>query len=414
MKTSLSRGTGAALVAAVFAGGCGAGTDEPAREDRQVTQRSTELAPAIDGCNAFAWSLYDQLRVEPGNRFFSPFSVYAALSMTAAGARGSTATQLSALLGISANDAQHHSAFGALLRDLGGEHQGRGYQLHIANRLYARLGVTVEPEYADLLANDYAAPLEQLDFAGDADGARDTINAWVATQTRDRIQELLPVGSVDASTAIVLANAIYFKAKWAEQFDPGYTVDGAFTRADGTEVTVPMMSAMVDVRLSQDFTRADAPTLLELDYEDHEVSFVVVLPPTYDGLPVVEATLVSGGYDDLLAAAQETELVVELPRFELRYQSSLVDPLRALGATDLFCSGAADFSGIAPGLCVSDVLHQAFVTVDEEGTEAAAATAVVMDDSAPMAVSIDRPFVFAIRDRLTGTILFLGRVEDPS
>jgi len=240
------------------------------------------------------------------------------------------------------------------------------------------------------------------------------INEWVAEQTEDKIDELLVPGTITSDTAVVLANAIYFRALWAEQFDPVDTRDAQFTLADGTQVTVPMMSAEVEARTAVDYSGEGAPSVLELDYEDHEVSLVVLLPASHDGLDALEQTLVAGGYDDLLASAQPGEIRVELPSFEFRDKFSAVPALQTLGAPAMFCDGPADFSGIAPNLCVSDVIHEAYVKVDEEGTEAAAATAVIMQDSASAGFTVDRPFVFAIRDQLTGTILFLGRVEDPS
>jgi len=388
---------------------------QPMRVERQVTERTAELAPVVDGNNAFAWSLYDVLRAEPGNRFFSPFSLYTALSMTYAGARGETATQMREALHIGDDDAQHHAGLGALLRDLSGEKEGRAYQLRIANRIFGQLGLAIEPAFLDLVATEYAAPMEQLDFGGDPEGSRSTINEWVAEQTEDRIEELLRPGDITTDTAVVLANAIYFWALWAEQFDPADTRDAPFTLADGSQVTVPMMSAEVEARAAVRYPGDGTPSVLELDYEDHEVSFVVLLPATADGLDALEQTLVAGGYDDLLASARPQEIQVGLPSFEFRDRFSAVTALRTLGAPAMFCDAPADFSGIASSLCVSDVVHEAYVKVDEEGTEAAAATAVVVTvQAASPAFIANHPFVFAIRDQLTGTILFLGRVEDPS
>jgi len=413
---------GSILLATIALAGCacsdsgGEGEDEqPARVERQITARTAQLAPAVDGNNAFAWSLYDVLRAEPGNRFLSPFSLYAALSMAYAGARGETATEMRAVLHIGDDDVQHHAGLGALLRDLSGEKEGRAYQLRIANRIFAQIGFSIEPAFLDLVTTEYAAPSEQLDFAGDPEGSRTAINEWVAEQTEDKIDQLLDPDTITSDTAVVLANAIYFWALWAEQFDPADTWDAPFTLADGSQVAVPMMSAEVEARAAVGYPGDGTPSVLELDYEDHEVSFVVLLPATADGLDALEQTLVAGGYDDLLATAQPGEFQVELPSFEFRDRLSAVAALRTLGAPAMFCDAAADFSGIAPDLCVSDVVHEAYVKVDESGTEAAAATAVVTRlQSASPAFIADRPFVFAVRDQLTGTILFLGRVEDPT
>ena len=314
---------GSLLLATVALAACGssdsgdeAEEEQEARVERQVTERTAELAAVVDGNNAFAWSLYDVLRAEPGNRFFSPFSLYSALSMTYAGARGETAIQMREVLHIGSDDAQHHAGLGALLRDLSGEKEGRAYQLSIANRIFGQVGLEIEPAFLGLVETNYEAPLEQLDFAGAPEASRSAINDWVAEQTEDKIDELLEQGTITTDTAVVLANAIYFWALWAEQFDPADTRDAPFTLADGSQVTVPMMSAEVDARAALGYPDDGSPSVLELDYEDHEVSFVVLLPASSDGLDALEQTLVAGGYDDLLASAQPREIQVELPSFE--------------------------------------------------------------------------------------------------
>lgn len=379
------------------------------RVEREVNQLTAELEPVVEGNTTFAWDLYDELRGEPGNVFVSPFSISAALSMTYAGAREQTAVQMSDVLHIEGEGDAHHGAFGALVRDLSGDKPGRAYQLYIANRLFGRDDKEIGAEFLSLLEADYEAGLERLPFSSDPDGSRQRINDWVSEQTREKIAELLPPGSISPSTALVITNAIYFKAFWATQFDPADTRDGLFTRANGEQVTVPMMSAEIDCSM----VRGQDWSLLELDYEDHEVSMVIVMPEGDRTLEELEAMLVNDGLNDLLASSGEREIQVRMPSFEFRYSFSVRDALVALGMTDAF-DFSADFGGIAEDVFIDDVLHEAYVRVDEEGTEAAAATAVVMrDTAAPQSFDVDRAFVFAIRDKLTGSLLFIGRVDDP-
>lgn len=380
------------------------------RTPREVQEVTADLAPVVEGNSEFAWDLYDELRAEEGNLFLSPFSISAALSMTEVGAREQTAAEMQTVLHIDGENAERHRAFGALIRDLSGDKPGRGYQLYIANRLFARDDKEIGTEFLTILDEEYGAGLERLPFGSDPEGSRAHINEWVAEQTRDKIVDLLPSGSITPSTALVITNAIYFKAFWAEQFDRSDTRDGPFTRMNGEQVTVPMMSAELDCSSAH----GEGWSLLELDYEDHEVSMVIVLPEGETTLADVEAMLIDDGLDAMLATSHEQELEVRMPRFEFRYSFSVADMLMALGMIDAFDPIAADFAGIADDVFISDVLHEAYVRVDEEGTEAAAATAVVMEDSAAMPFNVDRAFVFAIRDKLTGSLLFLGRVDDPT
>jgi serpin B len=380
------------------------------RVERDVQALTGDLAPVVEGSSQLAWDLYSEVRTEEGNLFLSPFSISAALSMTSVGARENTADEMSAVLHFDVEDRARHQAFGALIRDLSGDKPGRGYQLYIANRLFARDDKEIGEEFLAILDEEYGAGLERLAFGSDPNGSRQYINEWVAEQTREKIVELIPSGSITPDTALVITNAIYFKAFWAEQFDPSDTHDGLFTRMDGSQVTVPMMSAEIDCNTS----RGEGWSLLELDYEDHEVSMVIILPEGDSTLEDVEAQLAADGLSSMLASIYEQELQVRMPRFEFRYAFSVADALTNLGMVDAFNPAAADFGGIAGDVFINDVIHEAYVRVDEEGTEAAAATAVVMLDSASMPFDVDRAFLFVIRDKLTGSLLFLGRVDDPT
>jgi len=389
---------------------CGSAPAEQ-RDPRKITALSPELAAVVQGNNAFAWSLYDQLRREDGNLFVSPFSISAAFGMTYAGARGQTAAEMKKALHIELDDAAYHSSFGALLQDLAGPHRGRGYQLDVANRLFGQQGFDFNSELLQLTADDYDAPLQKMDFKGDPDGSRQTINGWVEEQTQNRIQDLLQPGTITSGTRLVLANAIYFKARWAARFDPNDTHSTDFTRTDGATVKALMMNNFGTYAL---LTNTDV-SVIELPYQDNELSMVVILPAATDGLPALEASLTAQKVKTWIGSLSEAdEVSVGLPRFTMTHRVPLKQTLMDMGMKLAF-SDQADLSGIAPGLMLTDAVHKAFVKVDEEGTEAAAATAAIagLTSAGPMFYA-DHPFLFLIRDRLTGSILFMGRVENPT
>lgn len=390
---------------------CGSTAPAEKRDPRAITQLTPSLSAVVHGNNAFAWSLYAELDQGQDNLFLSPFSISAALGMTYAGARGQTADEMKNVLHIELDDAAYHASFGALLGDLAGPHRGRGYQLDIANRLFGQQGFDFNSDFLQLTSDDYGAPLQQLDFKRDPDGSRQTINGWVEDQTQNRIKDLLGPGTITVDTRLVLANAIYFKARWASRFDPKDTRDADFTRADGSTSKVPMMGNFGTYGL---YTDSDV-SVIELPYQDNELSMVVILPAAKDGLPALEAALTGDKVDSWIQSLSEAhEVSVGLPRFTMTHSVPLKQTLIDMGMTLAF-SDQADLSGIAPGLMLTDAVHKAFVLVDEEGTEAAAATAVVAGTtSAGPAFYADHPFVFLIRDKLTGSILFMGRVEDPT
>jgi serpin B len=254
-----------------------------------------------------------------------------------------------------------------------------------------------------------------VDFKTAAEAARQAINAWVAGETNDRITELLPEGAVDDMSRLVLTNAVYFDATWAQPFDPSATSDAVFTLPDGTEVTVPTMHGLVAAR----YARGDGWQALDLGYTGGEMSMLLILPDA-GRFEEVEGSLPAGLIDEVVASLADTEAQVSLPRFEIRTQADLNEALGALGIVDAFDPARADFTGISTeeALYISGVLHEAFIAVDEAGTEAAAATAVIIGTTSMpveiVEIDFDRPFLFALRDRETGTALFLGRVLDPS
>ena len=370
------------LALSIFAG-CSSDseqTPETVRQPRQVAALTTDLTNVVEGNTAFAWSMYEQLHGQSGNLFFSPFSISAALGMTYAGAAGNTADQMAQTLHI-ADPSTFHASFGSLIRDLDGD-KGRGYGLFIANRLFGQDGFTFESPFLDVTSQHYGAELELLDFASNPESSRQRINGWVAEKTRDKIPELLAPGIIDSLTRLVLANAIYFKADWAERFEEGDTQDRPFTLRDGTQIQVPTMSKEQKCHsyFSTDMTAA------ELDYQDNEVAMFIAIPSGDNTIEELEATLIRDGIEEITSNMDGGEHLVQLPKFEFRNKNDLREPLEQLGMTDAFEVGKADLSNMAPGeageaLYLQAVVHEAYVKVDEQGTEAAAATAVVTGEA---------------------------------
>jgi serpin B len=412
-----------AVALAIFAVGCRTSPPNgmnPNRVARVVTSPGGDTGVVVSGHNAFSWDLYGHLAADAGdgNVFFSPFSVTAALGMTEAGANGTTEAEMQSVLHLSGDEATWHHALGALTRDLNGDFD-RGYTLNIANKLFGQDGYPWNADFLAVCADDYGAPLDPWDFVADPEGGRTAVNDWVEDSTEDRIKDLLPEGSVTSDTRLVLADAIYFKADWARAFDPEDTRKQDFHRLDGSDVSVPMMTMNLeeieDNHVESGYT--DDVTILKLPYQDDEVSMIVVIPHETDGLPDIEAKLDADTWAGWLDALGPSEVSIGLPKLEMEYSTDLVPVLADLGMPSAF-GGDADFTGIANSeehLYISGVFHKAFVKIDESGTEAAAATGVVVTtDSASEPIYADHPFLFVIEDDLTGAILFVGRVTDPS
>jgi serpin B len=363
-----------------------------------------------DGSNRFALDLYGKLREKPGNLFFSPYSIHAALAMTADGANGTTRDQMVKVLHLPA-DREKALAAGDLGRFYAAG--GRDYELSVANALWGQKGFRWRPEFLARQNERFGAGFNEADFARDPEAERVRINGWVEDKTRDKIKELLQPGIITSQTTMVLTNAIYFKGQWAEQFDKRKTRDGEFRLADGKTVSVPLMHHSGTYRHG-DF---DGTQVLEMPYKGGDLSMVVILPEKPDGLSALEKQLTADQLTTWIAGLHSVQhFDVTLPRFKMTWGSELLnDQLRTLGMTEAF-GGGADFTGMAgasPG-SITAVVHKAFVDVNEEGTEAAAATAVAIGRSAPRGFRADRPFLFLIRDAKHGTILFLGRLTDPS
>lgn len=381
---------------------------------------ASDLADVVDGNSDFAFNLYQVLREEQGNLFYSPHSISLALAMTYAGARGETEQQMADTLHFTLPQSHLHPAFNALDLDLEMARRGegaqgkddKGFRLNIVNAIWGQKNYHFLPEFLDVLALNYGAGLRVLDFASAPEETRVVINEWVSGQTEGRIEDLIPQGVIDAMTRLVLTNAIYFNAAWAKPFEEDLTKGGPFHLLDGGQVTVPMM------RQTESFPYAEGGgyQAVELPYDGGELSMVILLP-TAGQFEAFEEALDAGRVDTIVKDLAHRRVALTMPKFEFESGSSLAKTLAAMGMPAAF-SGDADFSGMTGSrdLFIADMIHQAFVSVDEAGTEAAAATAVVLVEGLPeepVEVTIDRPFVFLIRDIQTGAILFVGRVVDP-
>jgi serpin B len=410
--------TAATLLAIAVTGWAQEKQESEAKQEAEPRQKAeppqdADQAALVAGNTRFALELYDQLRKEDGNLFFSPFSLSTALAMTYAGARGDTAAEMARVLHFDLTPERLHPAFARLQRQLDvSEGEDAGYRLYVANALWPQEGYAFLPEFLTLCQTYYRAGLQAVDFVGATEKARQTINRWVEQRTEDKIKELLKPGVVTPLTMLVLTNAIYFKGDWAAQFDKAETRDAPFTLLDRKQVSVPLMNQSGEFRYAED---ADIQ-VVELPYAGEALSMVVLLPRQADGLPALEKSLNARKLADWLSKLRPRTVRVALPRFKMTSDFQLNDVLQALGMRDAF-TGAADFSGMTGSreLFIGAVIHQAFVDVNEEGTEAAAATAVVMlKGSLPPAFRADHPFLFLIRDMRSGSILFLGRVMNPT
>jgi len=367
------------------------------------------------GATAFALDLYQQLRHNDGNLFFSPYSISTALAMTYAGARGDTATQIAQTLHFPLEDERLHEAFAAHERLLHAVQEKGDVLLSVANALWPAVGYAFLSTYLDLVKQFYGASITPLDFVRDPEAARVQINGWVKDETQGKIKDLIPSGLLDELTKLVLTNAIYFKGNWASQFDGKKTKDAPFWLTAKRAVDAPMMAQ----KRSFGYRAIDGLQVLELPYVGDDLSMILLLPRAIDGLPALEDALSAKNLARWTNRLRPQEVEVFLPRFKATSTFSLGGVLAKMGMRDAF--GDADFSGMTGkrDLFISEVLHKAFVDVNEEGTEAAAATAVIMTksmafDMGPTIFKADHPFIFLILDKYSGGILFLGRVVDPT
>ncbi len=382
----------------------------------------SDLEKLADGNTQFAFDIYGQLQSQPGNLFYSPYSISSALAMTYAGAEGSTAEEMASVLRFMLGQGNLHPAFNALGQKLDSlaeleipQDQGDPFQLNISNAIWGQQDFHFEEDFLDTLAENYGAGLRLLDYISQPEESRLAINQWVSDETKEKIQDLIPQGKITPDTRLVVSNAIYFKATWLEPFTKNLTEKGIFYGLDGEEIIAQMMKTGKDASFR--YLKEDGYQAVELPYIGNQVSMLVIVPDQgkfekfEDQFSIEELNLILDGLS-------YSPVELTFPKFEFETEISLASTLSIMGMPTAV-SDAADFSGMtgSKDLFISGVFHKAFVSVDEEGTEAAAATAVEMSltsmPESPIELAVDRPFLFLIREHDTGTILFMGRVVNP-
>jgi serine protease inhibitor len=382
------------------------------------TVNTADVDTVASDNNDFATDLYAQLAPSnEGNLFFSPYSITTVLAMTYNGARGQTATQMSQVLHFTLGNKQQDAGLAALSGELDNSskvHGARVYDLALANSLWVQIGFPFKNTFIQTVQRYFGAEIQRANFAKNADQAVEKIDNWVAEKTGDLIQDLIPQGGLPANTRLVLVNAIYFQGKWASAFDPSQTTDQPFHVDAQNDDTVAMMNQTEAIP----YLENDQLQMAELPYVGDKLSMVVLLPAAVDGLADLEANLTADQLNKWIGQMSSTAMGVSLPKFQMTSQFELSDALSTMGMPAAF-SSKADFSGMSNtgGLQIGSVIHKAFVDVSETGTKAAAATEVgvgILARTASPAFVADHPFIFVIRDRTSGAILFMGRVTDPS
>ena len=381
-----------------------------------LTRESSDLKATVDGNTKFALNLYQKLKDTQGNLFLSPYSISTALAMTYAGARDNTAKQMAKTLHFSLDQEELHPAFAKLRATLNAIEQKGKVKLHTANSLWPQIGYPFLNEYLGLTERHYGVTITPVDYRAAREAARRMINTWVEDKTENKIKDIIQPGVLDALTRLVLVNAIYFKGKWGSQFKESATKDVPFHLSQKKSVTVPMMNQKETFR----YAECENIEILELPYVGNDLSMLVLLPKEIDGLADLEKALTADNLEKRTKRLRKTKVTVFLPKFKMTSQFGLGETLKSMGMTDAFNPNKANFSGMDGNpkwLSIGAVIHKAFVDVDEEGTEAAAATAVVMRAKAMPAPAptfrADHPFLFLIQDNNTRSILFIGRVANP-
>jgi len=393
-------------------------------QSEKQREQSPEVAPTdisslTEGNSVFAVNLYKLLSKDDGNLFYSPYSISAALAMTYAGALGDTEKQIADTLQFYLSQNHLHPAFNSLDQELASRGEGaqgkdgEGFRLNIVNAIWGQKDYTFLTSFLDTLAENYGAGLRILDFISETETSRIAINEWVSDETEGRIEDLIPQGAISQITRLVLTNAIYFNAAWQYPFEESATSPGVFYLLNGDEANVPMM----EQQESFSYTEGDNYQAVELPYDGRELSMVILLPNSGQ-FETFEKDIEYQQVKDIIENLERREVRLAMPKFEFDSSFGLKRTLIDMGMPVAFSAGA-DFSGMTgeKDLFISDVIHKAFVSVDEAGTEAAAATAVIMELTAmpetPVEVTLNRPFIFLIHDIETGAILFVGRVMNP-
>lgn len=374
-----------------------------------------EVQDLLKGNDAFAFRMMARLRADGSNLFFSPFSIRTAFAMMSAGARGETLDALNAGLDLRVPSDRVHVAMKAWLERLRPKDAG-SYKLSVANSLWGQQGYGFLESFVLTLKEAYKAEVRDVDFTKEAEKVRQDINRWVEEATAGLIKDLIPAGGVTGDTGMVLVNAVYFKGSWVREFEKALTKERPFHLAGGSKVEVPMMSRSGD---SEAVAVGKGVKMLRLAYKGDNVVMDVLLPDARDGLPKLLDDMTPERLAELDGRLRFRDVNIQLPKFTMRWGTEELTPaLREVGLAEVF--GSADFSGVAArGATISAVFHQAFVDVNEEGTEAAAATAIVaetgcaMPAEPPLEFVADHPFLFLIREGRSGAILFMGVVENP-
>jgi serpin B len=389
--------------------------------DPNPSVSENDFSALVEGNNALAFNLYQSLRSGEGNIVFSPYSFSLAMAMTFAGARNKTESQMAQALNFTLPEDRLHPAFNKLDLSLIHESQvqsngGQTLQLDTANAVWAEQSLPFQQPFLDLLARNYGAGLKLGDFINQPAEVRTEINQWVSGQTHQKINNLIPEGAIDQLTRLVLVNAIYFKADWENQFNPLNTKNAPFHLQDGSVTQAKMMSnTFIDVP----FTTGDGYKAVELDYLG-KTAALDILVPDESKFDEFEGQLNGNKFNDILDGMKPEKLSLSVPKFSFSTDLDLGSHLASMGMPDAFDPNLADFSGMTGSrdLFISKVFHQAFVAVDEKGTEAAAATSVIMAPTSILmpgeSLTIDRPFIFIIRDIANKQILFVGRILNPS
>ena len=376
-----------------------------------------DVSGIVKGGNKFALDLYQELRKEEGNVFFSPSSISTALAMTYAGAAGETEAEMAKTLHFQMPNDQLHKGMQALQSYWTTPDKKKGIRLNLANRLWGQESYQFLPEFLGITREMYGAELARLNFT-QSEQARQTINGWVEEQTENKITDLIPVGAINLDTRLVLTNAVYFKGIWTDPFKQELTKEEDFHLTSADKIKVPMMNNSDRFR----YNEVDNLQVLELPYGDGSLSMLVLLPNKNDGLANLEANLTYRNLQQWTGSLRQREVKVTLPKFKTTSRFEMNNTLKEMGMTSAFDANQADFSGMTGGrdLFISAVVHKAFVDVNEEGTEAAAATGVMIelisaapDPPEPPVFRADHPFMFMIRDNRNGSIMFMGRIRNP-
>jgi len=388
-------------------------TQIPLADDTNATAES--VSTLVDSLNDFSFDFYNQIgETEEGNIFFSPYSIFTAFSMAYEGARGNTAIEMQNVLNILQNDSATLGSFGRIYNLLNQNQEG--YEISTANAFWAHQDYEFLQEYLGLLQNFYMAEAYELDFSKNVEAA-ETINSWIEEQTHDKIKDMIQSDMLSALTKLVLTNAIYFKGLWEKQFDPDDTYEVDFELSTGETVTVDMMDSDSEDS-NYNYTETEDLQILKLNYEGKNLSMIIVLPKE-NNISIAESAINYENLSNWRNDFNEIEIDVEIPKFKFETKYLLNDLLKEMGIVDAFSPGVADFSGMdgTNYLFISTALHQAYIEVNEEGTEAAAATAIIMELSMvpdPNEFRADHPFIFLIQHEETGAVLFMGKVMNPA